>query len=324
MNDLKELYISFIEHLTNLNLKNNKKSKILINNISNAMNLLDFMNNNDDLQFNTNALHYFVNKMDNIFTTINEKKKLSIVNIESFSYFLKCLKLKSEDINKFLNLYETDNFQMNLCEIGEYLLNNDKENYNVFYNHFLLLYIEVCNFLYNENEMPEKTNYHYNLILNKFTEDSFNHDTLGENVIELIILIVDNIFRNNTSNDKYNKIIKLLNDPNLSSIINQIVKINMSDKEFNESNEELKRLSKQEITDKITFYSDKLNNLNIMKLIETFDIKNLLNGDFSSLMNLMSQDVFGNLSDVLDNVPNEILDIFPSEMTSVLNTLIKK
>ena len=168
--------------------------------------------------------------------------------------------------------------------------------------------------------MPEKTKNHYNLIIDKFTEDTFNSDNISENIIELILLVIDIVLKNNMNNTKYDDILNLLKDKNLPSIIDKIIKINMNENEIKESNEEIKKLSKSEISDKINFYMNKFNNINFAQLIQNLDLKNIMNGDISSIMNLLSSDVFGNISDIMENFSPDMLENLPLDPNELLNT----
>lgn len=319
MNDLFELYHAFIEHISML--KIDKKNSILISNISNCMEILQEINNMTEPNMENEK--FFIDKMDNIFQTVKEKKKKEIIDISSFPYFLKCLKSKPNDFNKFLNLYSLTNFNLNFPEIGTYLQKNDIDNYNVFYNHFLLIYLEICNHIYCDDEkMPENTKLHYNLIIDKFTEDSFNSDNISENIIELILLIVNIVLKNNMSDTKYNQILNLLNDDNLPTIIEKVIKINMNENDIKESNEEIKKLSKSEITDKINFYMNKFNNINITELFKNIDLKNIMNGDISSIMNLLSGDIFENIPDIIESFSPELLDSLPINPTELLENFV--
>ena len=319
MNDLSELYNAFIEHISML--KINNANKDVISSISNSMEIITQLKN-ENLNCDKKNEIFFIEKMDNIFLTIKEKKNKNITDISSFSYFLKCLKLKSNECNKFLNIYNLSNYNLNLYEVGTYLLNNSNDDYNVFYNHFLLIYLEICNDLYNEDttNMPEKTKNHYNLIIDKFTEDTFNSDNISENIIELILLVIDIVLKNNMNNTKYDDILNLLKDKNLPSIIDKILKINMNENEIKESNEEIKKLSKSEISDKINFYMNKFNNINFAQLIQNLDLKNIMNGDISSIMNLLSSDVFGNITDIMENFSPDMLENLPLDPNELLNT----
>lgn len=319
MNDLFELYHAFIEHVSML--KIDKKNSTLISNISNSMEILQKISNT--MELNTENERFFIEKMDNIFQTVKEKKNKEITDISSFPYFLKCLKSKPTDFCRFLNLYNLPNYSLNFPEIGTYLQNNDTENYNVFYNHFLLIYLEICNHIYSDDEnMPMNTKLHYNMIIDKFTEDSFNSDNISENVIELILLIVNIVLKNNMSDTKYTQILDLLNDENLPTIIDKVIKINMNENDIKESNEEIKRLSKSEITDKINFYMNKFNNINIPQLLQNIDLKNIMNGDISSVMNLLSGDLFGNISDIMENFSPELLESLPMDPNELLGNFI--
>lgn len=319
MNDLFELYHAFIEHVSML--KIDKKNSSLISNISNTMEILEKIN--DKIEPNIENEQFFIEKMDNIFLTVKEKKNKEITDISSFSYFLKCLKSKPSDFNKFLNIYDLTNYNLNLAEIGTFLENNDTENYNVFYNHILLIYLEICNHIYKEDsEIPKNTKFHYNLIIDKFTQDSFNSDNISENVIELILLIANIVLKNNMSDMKYSKILDLLNDKNLPTIIEKVIIINMNENEIIESNDEIKKLSKSEIIEKINFYMNKFNNINIQKLLDNIDLKNILNGDISSVMNLLSGDFFGNISEIMENFSPELLENLPMDPKEILESLV--
>lgn len=329
MNDLFELYYGFIEHISML--KIDSKNSKLVNNISNCMDILKTLDNTKNPCVENE--HFFLEKMDNIFLSIKEKKNKDITDISSFTYFLKCLKLKPDDFSRFLNIYNLNEYNLNLCEIGVYLQNNSNDDYNVLYNHFLLIYIEICNHLYDSDisKMCENTKLHYNMILDKFTEDSFNSENISENIIELIMLVVNIVLKNNMSDKKYTQIIDLLNDENLPIIINKVIKINMNDNEITECNEEIKKLSKSEITDKINFYMNKFNNINLPQLIQNIDLKNLMNGDISSIMNLLSGDLlsgdfFGNISNIMENFSPDLLDNLPIDPNDLLQsfTNIKK
>ena len=324
MNDLFELYYAFIEHISMLKLDNS--NNIFVSSVSNAIELLDLLNkiNENKTECNSENEEFFINKMNNIFKTIKEKKKKSITDISSFPYFLKCLKIKSEDLSKFLNIYNLKEFNINLFEIGDYLQKNNEDDYNVFYNHFLLLYVEICNHLYDEENMLEDTKYHYNIILDKFTEDSFNNDNISENIIELILLIVNHIFKENLTNRKFQQILELLNDGNLASIIDKILKINMSEEDIEESNSEIKKLSKSEIIEKINFYMNKFNNINIMQLIQNLDLKNIMNGDISSLMSLFSStDILNNIPEIMENFSPDMLENLPFDASELLQGFTK-
>lgn len=321
--DLFELYYAFIEHISMLKLNNSN----LLSNISNSMEILKILDDvkNNNTKCNLEKEEFFINKMNNIFKTIKEKKSKSITDISSFPYFLKCLKIKSEDFEKFLNLYNLDEFKLNLFEIGDYLQKNNEDDYNVFYNHFLLLYIEVCNHLYDENNMVDDTLYHYNIILDKFTEDSFNNDSISENIIELISLIVNNVFKTNLTNNKFQQILELLNDGNLASIIDKIIRINMSEEEIEESNSEIKKLSKSDIIDKINFYMNKFNNINITQLMQNIDLKNIMSGDISSLMSLFSStDILNNIPDIMENFSPDLLENLPFDVSELMQSLGQK
>jgi len=324
MNDLFELYYAFIEHISMLKLDNS--NTIFVSSISNAIELLNSLNkiNENKTDCNSENEEFFINKMNNIFKTIKEKKNKSITDISSFPYFLKCLKIKSEDLSIFLNIYNLEEFNINLFEIGDYLQKNNEDDYNVFYNHFLLLYIEICNDLYEEENMVEDTKYHYNIILDKFTEDSFNNDNISENIIELILLIVNNIFKENLTNKKFQQIVELLNDGNLVSIIDKILKINMSEEDIEESNLEIKKLSKSDIIEKINFYMNKFNNINVMQLIQNLDLKNIMSGDISSLMSLFSStDILNNIPDIMEHFPQDMLENLPFDASELLQGFSK-
>ena len=94
----------------------------------------------------------------------------------------------------------------------------------------------------------------------------------------------------------------------------------MNEDEIKESNEEIKKLSKSEISDKINFYVNKFNNINITQLIQNLDLKNIMNGDISSIMNLLSSDVFGNISDIMENFSPDMLEGLPLDPNELLNT----
>lgn len=321
MNDIFELYHAFIEHISML--KIDKKNPNLISNISNTMEILQQINH--EIEPNIENEKFFIEKMDNIYLTVKEKKNKVITDISSFPYFLKCLKLKPNDFSSFLNIYDLDCYNLNLPEIGTYLQNNNNDDYNVFFNHFLLIYLEICNHIYSDDkEMPKNTKLHYNMIIDKFTEDSFNSDKISDNVIELILLVVNIVLKNNMSEKKYTQILDLLNDENLPIVIEKIIKINMNETEIEESNEEIKKLSKSEITDKINFYMNKFNNIDISNLLQNIDLKNIMNGDMSSIMNLVSGDLFGNISDIMENFSPELLENLPVDPTELLQTFMSK
>ena len=72
MNDLSELYNAFIEHISML--KINNANKDVISSISNSMEIITQLKN-ENLNCDKKNEFFFIEKMDNIFLTIKEKKK---------------------------------------------------------------------------------------------------------------------------------------------------------------------------------------------------------------------------------------------------------
>lgn len=304
MNELQELYDNFLVDLSKMDINN--KSPKFVDSISNVIEVNDIISN---ATLSESNIKYFITKVDAIYTSIMKKKKIDISSSSSFEFFVRVLTSKS-DTRKFLNFYDIKEFNVDFATIAIELNENNDPNYNELYNYILLLYVESCNYVYpsiknEENNIDLTTKQNYERILDSFDNNMFEHDDIGHNLQEICEIITDNLLSNNTQ--LYSKIKKVLQNPELPTIINDLLKCSLSDVEIEKMNQEFKCIQKDDIKNQLSELHKKMTDMNIIGLLQNFDVSTI-----SSLMSMFKSQIPGNI-----DIDQQMIDSVLKTMSSI-------
>jgi len=213
----------------------------------------------------------YISFFNDITNTIREKKPVNITDKNFFQYFCKVIEKKS---NKCGNIFFLNtNKEKGKINIGAIYINEKKNNAVQIKNYVYMLYIHSCNLLYpniftSNVNVPSNTYSNYHDLLKDFEipEDSGSSDIKGE-----ISSILRDVFPDTDMAEGFGNI---MNDPNLSKIIDTVIDTMCPSDKIDELREDIKNVNMDELKSTINSLKEKISTVNLDKIFET-----VLSGD---------------------------------------------
>lgn len=275
MEELHEVYTSFIADAAALSVK--KLPDRAVDEIAKLMNLTDSKQFKNATLNKDNVLN-FVRKVDKIYDTIKSKKNVYINNIDGFESFTKVVMAKND--SNLTNLFGLTNYDINLFLIAESLKKLDNDNYNEFFNYFLLTYLHSIEFVYpniresdNEN-IPDATKNNFNLVMEHFdTAMSFDSEDVGENIVQVVQTVYDSIDGKLEGGVK-ERVDRILKNKALPSLLTDVMMCVASESDIAKMNDEIKKLRKEDVENYVDMAEKKISTLNIMEIAKSLNSLN--------------------------------------------------
>lgn len=304
MEEFREVYVTFMNDVASINVKDKPSS--IVNEIGN---LMTFVATDGFVKgvVSKNRVKTFVSAVDKIYTSIKKKKKFAISDIDGFESFCRVAALKESDV---MNFFDADDFNVNLFKIADNLKTDDNtdENYQEFFNYFLLLYIHAVEYLYpdvrncdckasaaeDENAVPEKTLSNFKLVLETFEEKMFDSESLGHNIMDIVKTLFDNL-SGKLSSDMESKLKKVVSNEAIPGLIFDIVNCFMSEEDINNINEDVKKIRKEDIAKYVEIAEKKVSSINVLDILKKINNTSSIT-DIASIGKNMGIDISSILS----------------------------
>ena len=278
MEEFREVYITFMSDISSINVKG--KPGDIVNEIGNLMAFVaadEFVNG----VVSRDRVRTFVSTVDKIYNSIKKKKNLAISDIDGFESLCRVAALKESDV---MNFFDAPGFNVNLFKIADNLKTGDKtdENYQEFFNYFLLLYIHAVEYLHpdvrndgkassgDDDAIPERTLSNFKLVLETFEEKMFDSESLGHNIMDIVKTLFDNL-SGKLSSDMESKFRKVVTNEALPGLIFDVVNCFMSEEDINSMNEDVKKIRKDDIVKYVDIAEKKVSSINVLDLLKKFN-----------------------------------------------------
>lgn len=256
MEDLKEVYVNFLSDIGNLTSKTKTKDEDIFSAI---FAISEFTNSPEfkSLEINKASVSNFVTRTNDIFSKMYEKKKLKMTDLNSFPIFVNVMHGGGKQQKLFdMNLFNAPNFEsLNIFKALSYVIGNrntDQKTIKEFHNYVLLIYMHSCIVLSSDtedNEIPKECVDNFNEAMAFFDSNNYSGSTLGENALRIVRDVIPLISAKIGFDES--KFLDFLSKTELPDTINELLACFIENTNTVKMNEELKKLSRDDIVSSI-------------------------------------------------------------------------
>jgi hypothetical protein len=257
----------------------------------------------------------YINYINDMIQIIKDKKDIQMVDKSYFPLFWKIIDKKSNKSGNFFFL--TDNKDKNTIHIAMIIKNASNEDITNLQNYILLMYIQVCNSLYdNIIEADIKTQNIYNEIIELFENPTVLNDTsdIQDELKSIITSVMPSEEYGSSIND-------IMNDSQFSKIFDGVINTVCPADKLNELRSELKKTNRDELVEQVKGIKEKISSINIQELMTNVAQSGIFeqvaqsmgsmnnqsseNLDPTNLMNMMNNIDMTNIMNMMGNVSSD-------------------